>query len=207
VYKLRPVLHEPGPLRMSGFLSRAGMPVTAGQQLRISTTYDNELPHTRAMGIMLIYVARDEGVRDGCAPLPDDVRATRPPRARSTPPRVRVPLTGLGPGGRARDIRRPPGRTVRRRSGATLPVLDFFFRPGNVAVPSGATLRWRFPTETLHNVTLANGPRGFSSPNLSRDRVFAYKFDRRGTYRLFCSLHPIDMTATVTVGRRSKGRR
>lgn len=208
VYRLRPVLHEPGPLRMGAFVSPAGMPVTSGQELRITASYDNELPHTRAMGILLVYIAPDEGVRDGCAPPPSDVQALDvPPPGRSTPPRIEVPLTEMTSSGGTRDITRPPGRTLRRRSGATVSALDLFFRPVNLVVPAGATLRWSFPSETLHNVTLANGPRGFSSPNLSRGRVFEHRFTARGTYRLFCTLHPIQMTGTVTVGGRRGARR
>jgi plastocyanin len=204
VYKLRPVLHEPGPLNMSGFTSEQGYHLTAGQRLRLRSNYDAELPHTRVMGIAIVYIAPDEtGVTQPCAPLPSDVQSHRSNEpGRATPPRVRVPLTGIGPDGETRDIRRPPGRTVRRRSGSTISVRDYAFGPVNVAVRKGATLKWRFGSETLHNVTLANGPRGFSSPNLSEDRVYRYRFSKAGTYRVFCALHPIDMTATVTVGKR-----
>jgi len=202
VYRLRPVLHEPGPLRMSGFMSSQGFPVSAGQQLQITSRYDNELPHTRVMGIMMLYLAPDQGVAPGCGAPPADLQTyAAPPERRSKPPRMRVPLTGIGPDGRARDIRRPPGRTQSRRSGSTVSVLDFLFRPFNVSVRKGSTLRWRFPTEILHNVTLANGPRGFSSPNLNRGRVFQKKFEKPGTYSLFCTLHPTLMTGTVRVGR------
>jgi plastocyanin len=80
-------------------------------------------------------------------------------------------------------------------------VADFAFRPANVALRRGGTLRWRFFDSELHNVTLANGPRGFSSDNLDGGREFAQRFTTPGTYRLFCTLHPVAMTATVKVTR------
>ena len=71
---------------------------------------------------------------------------------------------------------------------------------------AGSTLTWRVGGETLHNVTLANGPRGFSSPNLNDGRTYSKKLSVPGTYKLFCGLHPVDMTATVKVTRNRKRR-
>jgi hypothetical protein len=81
-----------------------------------------------------------------------------------------------------------PGRLRRRRSDRG---------------QGGGTVTWRFDGPTLHNITLANGPRGFSSKNLSDGRIYRKKLTVPGTYQLFCGLHPVDMTATIKV----KGRR
>ena len=51
-------------------------------------------------------------------------------------------------------------------------------------------------------MTLANGPRGFSSVNLDGGRKYNFHFKTPGTYRIFCALHPIEMTETVTVRKR-----
>jgi plastocyanin len=48
-------------------------------------------------------------------------------------------------------------------------------------------------------VTLANGPRGFASPNYGSRAKFSYRFKVRGRYQIFCALHPVAMTETVTV--------
>src|SRR5437763_1331357 len=56
-YHVRPILHEPGPIAMSGTLSAQGFPVAAGQRLRLTADYDDQLPHTRVMGISIVYVA------------------------------------------------------------------------------------------------------------------------------------------------------
>jgi plastocyanin len=207
-YRVRPLLHEPGPISMSQFSSGLGIPVAAGEQLRLTASYDNRLPHTRVMGIMVLGFVPDAGADTRCAsPLPSDFRRFWLERAgRTATPQVRVPINGFPagnrPADRARAIRRPPGRTVELRSGSTIEVDDLYFGPANAAIRRGGLLRWRFLGDTLHNVTLANGPRGFSSANLSRDREFRYRFRKPGTYRLYCGLHPVSMTSTVAVGRR-----
>ena len=81
-----------------------------------------------------------------------------------------------------------------------------FFKRSNVSVKAGSKLTWRFGGPTLHNITLANGPRGFSSPNLNGGRTYSKKLSVPGTYQLFCGLHPVDMTATVKVTRKRKRR-
>ena len=70
VYKARPVIHEPGPINMSGFLSQQGLPLAKGQKLKLTANYENRYPHTRVMGIFGAYFAPDPAVTDGCAPLP-----------------------------------------------------------------------------------------------------------------------------------------
>jgi plastocyanin len=207
-YRVRPLLHEPGPIGMTQFTSGQGIPVQAGERLRLTATYDNRLPHTRVMGIMVLGFVPDAEADTRCAsgPPADLRRFWLRRRGRTRAPQVRVPINGLpapyGPGVRATAIRRPAGRTVALRGGSMIEVGDLYFGPTNVAIRRGGLLRWRFLGDTLHNVTLANGPRGFSSPNLSRDREFKYRFRKPGTYRLYCGLHPVSMTSTVTVGRR-----
>lgn len=200
-YNVQPILHEPGPVAMSAMVSAAGVPVAAGEALELVSRYDAELPHTRVMGIELLYVAPDDAVTTPCAQPPADlaeVVTTQPHRTEV--PRFRVGLTGLDRRGRAVAIRRPPGRVVRMRRGATIVAGDTFFSRRNVSVPAGATVRWRFPSKfTLHDVTVADGPEGFAAPHLRGGRVFKKTLTRKGTYKLFCSLHPVAMTQTVRV--------
>ena len=60
-------------------------------------------------------------------------------------------------------------------------------------------LNWRFGGDELHNVTVASGPRGFSSAHLDPGRSYRKKLTTPGTYKLFCGLHPVAMTQTVKV--------
>lgn len=200
-YHVKPVLHEPGPIAMSGTLSEQGFPVAQGQRIRLTATYDNERPHTRVMGIAGIYVAPSATPVDGCGPLPVDAQTFQTPLPhRTAPPVFKVPITGLDQNGRAVTIQRPPGATVALNSGASVDVKSFFFSRPNIALKRGAKLNWVFKSPSdLHNVTLANGPRGFASPNHSSNAKFSYRFQKRGRYQIFCGLHPVSMTETVTV--------
>ena len=200
-YRVRPVLHEPGPIHMSGFASGSGVPLAAGERVVLQSRYDASLPHTRVMGIMILFFAPDSSVTARCSPAPADLAELPAPTGRKAPPRFTVPIVGRRRG-RAVNIDAPPGRRVALGRRGTIRVGDLFFRRPNVSVRAGTTLTWRFGGESLHNVTLANGPRGFSSPNLSKGRTYSKRLSVPGTYQLFCGLHPVDMTATVKVKRR-----
>ena len=60
-------------------------------------------------------------------------------------------------------------------------------------------MRWQFRDLGLHDVTLASGPVGFASRWMRRGESYARRFDVPGTYRLFCSLHPVAMNQVVDV--------
>jgi plastocyanin len=200
-YRVRPLLHEPGPINMLSFQSAQGIPVAAGERLKLTAVYDAERPHVRVMGILGVGFVPDAGVTQPCAPEPTDRYEYFTERGgRKTEPRVVVPISAWSGRSRARAISRPRGPTVLMRRGGTVDVADTSFNPANVALSRPGLLRWRFFDDELHNVTLANGPRGFSSNNLSRGREFSYRFRKPGTYRLFCTLHPL-MTSTVRVER------
>lgn len=191
VYMARPVMHEPGPINMSGFVSQQGLPLVRGQRLKLTASYENRYPHTRVMGIMGVYFAPDASVTDGCAPLPPIETDAASIPGRSYPPHFGVPLA-----------HKPSGRVRRLRSGATIHVRDLRFDPARIRVRRGAVLRWKFDGFNLHDVTVATGPRGFSSPNLDGGRVFRQKLRVPGTYRLYCTHHPTQMVQEIKVTRR-----
>lgn len=207
-YNVRPVLHEPGPINMTGFTSAAGFPVARGERLRLDSNYDGRLVHTRVMGIMVVFLAQDPAAvaPSGCA-KPADIQESGPSEpGRGVAPRFTVPLTGIGRGGKAVTIAKPPGKRVRVRSGARITVGDRFFSKPNLTLPVGGMLRWRFASTELHNVTVANGPRGFASLNLDGNRDYRQRLKAPGTYKLFCALHPVSMTQTVKVVAKRKRR-
>jgi len=176
----RPILHEPGPTHMSQFTSAPGIPVAAGQTLRIRAVYDNGSPHTRAMGIMLVYLA--PGQTSGCQTTPRlDVDLGRP----SYPPSFAFPLP-----------RTPKGPLVRDVASST--VGEFAFSHPLVSLRRGTTFRWNFVGALQHDVTLVSGPVGFSSP-WTLGGSYSHTFTKRGTYKLFCSLHPARMSQIIVV--------
>jgi plastocyanin len=202
-YNVRPVLHEPGPIHMTGFRSARGVPVAAGERVVLDSNYDASQPHTRVMGIFLAYLAPDSSVTSRCGARPNDIEELPTPKGRKKPPPFTVPIVGLR-NGKAVNIAAPPGRRATLGPRGTISVGDLFFKRPNVAVRAGSKLTWRFEGDTLHNVTLANGPRGFSSPNLSDGRTYSRRLSVPGTYQLFCGLHPVDMTATIKVRRKRR---
>ncbi len=172
----RPVLHEPGPRHMTSFADPAGRPVRAGDVLRLTATYDNSRPHVRVMGISLVFLAPAPVA--GCASY-----ASALPEP-TTPEQVTIQL-----------LKRPVG--TQQRVSSTW-VGDYRFGAQRVTVRRGTRFTWRFVGSVAHDVTLASGPVGFSSPSQARGS-YSFRFERRGTYRLFCSLHPSRMTQIVTV--------
>jgi plastocyanin len=190
VYLVRPVIHEPGPNNMSGFRSQQGLPLAKGQRLKLTANYENRHPHMRVMGIFGTYFAPDPTVTDGCAPLPSIETDASTAPGRSDPPYFKVPLA-----------RKPKGRLRRLRSGATVRVRDSGFDKERVRVRRGAVLRWKFEAYEAHNVTVASGPRGFSSPSMGAGGVFRKKLKVPGTYRLYCTLHAQRMVQQIRVAR------
>jgi hypothetical protein len=179
----KPLLHEPGPSKMSTFQSREGIPVAAGERLRLAAVYDNDRPHTRVMGIMLLYFSpRPVGACGPMPPLSIDFGSPGPP------PPFSMPLP-----------RKPRGPLYRNRRSTW--VGDFRYGHERISIRRGASFTWRFVGSVEHDVTLVSGPEGFASP-WTKSGTFAHRFTRAGTYHLFCSLHPARMTQTILVRKR-----
>jgi hypothetical protein len=178
---IKPVMHENGPKHMTTFASAAGIPVSKGDRLRLNAVYENSLPHTRVMGIMLVYLAPDSV--SPCGPAP--ALAPDPLSSPGAPPRVVLPL-----------LRQPRGALFRDLLGTWAG--DYRYGHERISVRPGTAFRWRFLGRERHDVTLASGPVGFASQSRASGS-FSFRFTRPGTYRLFCSLHPTRMTQIVTV--------
>lgn len=177
--KPRPLLHEPGPTKMSSFRSAEGVPVAKGQTLRLAAVYENSAPHTRAMGIMLLFLA--PGAVTGCGATPPlEVDLGRP----SAPPPFSMPLP--------RAPRGDPQRTTSTFVG------DFAFGAERILLRRGQTFTWRFRGGVQHDVTVIGGPVGFSAP-WTTVGTFRHRFTKPGTYRIFCSLHPARMVQQISV--------
>jgi len=203
-YNVRPILHEPGPINMSAFRSTTGLPVHAGETIRLNSTYDNSLPHVRVMGILVAYLAPDAAVTQNCGPVPgwEVLKTSQPGRPGPIP--FTIPLTGLDANGQATAINAPPGPIEKAGKNTVIPVGDRFFGAPNLRVRQGSWLTWQFNGSELHNVTLANGPLGIGTDNLDGGRIFTQKFNRPGTYRFFCALHPVQMQERVIVTPKKK---
>ncbi|HEX6025741.1 MAG TPA: hypothetical protein VFZ00_27370 [Solirubrobacter sp.] len=185
---IRPILHEPGPIANGTFRSLEGVPVAAGELLERAAVHDNATLHVAAMGFWVLLMAKDDAV-SGCPPLPGDVReVTKPAKYDTVAPFVfsrKVP-----------QLFKPTGRW-RAFDGR---VGDQFFRRGRVTARVGQRLTWRFTGVEPHSVTVANGPRGFSSNYLGITRgKYSFTPTVPGTYRLTCLIHPTTMAQTLKV--------
>jgi hypothetical protein len=183
-YRVRPILHEPSPISMSRIVSDDGIPVSAGDKLRLRAVYDNHLPHTRVMSILMAYLV--PGDVEPCAASPDDLEKQDVPRRSRRPyPPATVPLM-TPPRGPFKPFTKPIG------------VSDYFFAQRRVVVNRGSTVTWNFDGNVDHDVAVANGPYAFSSEWIKQGQ-FSYRFRKRGTYGLFCTLHPGLMSQELKV--------
>ncbi len=192
---IRPILHEPGPIANGTFASSEGVPVTQGEVLERVAVHDDVKPHVAAMGFWILAMVRDDTVTP-CAPMPWDLReVTVPPKYDTSAPYVFDRLVPqLSP---ARGPWKPfPAKPS--------PVYDRFFAPQRLTARVGQKLTWRFSGVEPHSVTVANGPRGFSSSYLG-NTAGDYSFTPTvpGVYRLTCLIHPTTMSQTVRVARRT----
>jgi plastocyanin len=204
LYAMSPMLHEPSPRSVGIATSATGWTVRAGERIRVDSVYDNTRPHVKVMGIAHIYVAED-GASAGvlCAPLPADVADERLafPGApgRVEPPVVHQDISRRDARGVGRAIAFLAGRDVPEGPNAVVDVRRFRFWPPRISVAAGSRITWRFQDRQQHDVSWVEGPRGFASRYEKRGGAYTTQLTEPGTYTYFCSLHPVDMAATITV--------
>lgn len=73
---------------------------------------------------------------------------------------------------------------------------DFMFAPVSLTVPAGSTVTWTNKDDEPHTVVSDSG--SFRSGALDTGESFSFKFDKPGTYRYACSIHP-RMVGTIVV--------
>jgi plastocyanin len=199
LYAVRPLLHEPDPKRISWSQWSDGWAIAQGDRLKVTALYDASRPHMRVMGIAHVYLAPDPAVQPGCSAPPAAAETLGPDfSGRADPPGVLLTLARWRGYGVAEPIARPPGRFVRKPGDARVRVDDFSFEPSLLSVPRGATVRWRFRDDRIHDATMVRGPRGFATATV-RGRAQEQRFRVPGEYRLYCSIHPVLMSQVIKV--------
>jgi plastocyanin len=87
--------------------------------------------------------------------------------------------------------------SVGQTSNATqIEVKNFMFAPTQLTVKAGSTVTWTNKDEEPHTVVSDTGM--FKSGGMDTNESFSYKFDKPGTYRFACSIHP-RMVGTIVV--------
>lgn len=200
VYQVKPLLHEPDPLNLSWWQSATGVPVKKGEKLIVRAGYRNDFPYMRVMGIVHVYIAHGKAPGAGaCGPLPAEAqRLGADFTGRTTPPHMNLTLAQMGSDGYAHPWDGPPPPTKTFAGNGTVRESLQRFSPGNISIKAGSSVTWNFRDKDLHDATLAVGPRGFSSPPMWGG-TFKQRFDVPGTYKIYCSLHPIEMQQVLTV--------
>jgi plastocyanin len=79
---------------------------------------------------------------------------------------------------------------------ATISIQNFSFAPVSMTVAPGTTVRWKNLDGEPH--TVRSVADGFRSEPLDQNDSFTFKFDKPGTYRYVCSIHP-QMIGTIIV--------
>ena len=79
---------------------------------------------------------------------------------------------------------------------ATISIDKFMFAPTSLTVTAGTTVHWKNLDPEPH--TVRGVDTNFRSDPLDQNDSFAHKFDKPGTYRYVCSIHP-QMLGTIVV--------
>jgi plastocyanin len=74
-------------------------------------------------------------------------------------------------------------------------IANFAFDPASVTVKVGDTVTWTNNDSTTHTIT---GDGGLDSGDVAPGSTFSKTFDKAGTYKYHCSIHPT-MTGEVVV--------
>jgi 3',5'-cyclic-AMP phosphodiesterase len=93
------------------------------------------------------------------------------------------------------DVPLEPEVTTAEAHGVS--VDNFSFAPAMASVAIGSTITWTNHDDIPH--TIVSTEQKFKSPVLDTGEQFSHRFDARGTYTYFCSLHP-KMTGQIVVG-------
>ena len=91
-----------------------------------------------------------------------------------------------------------PGVSGAENAAASTIVLarDFMFAPAALTVSAGSTVIWTNKDDEPHTVVSEAGL--FRSGALDTGDSFSFRFDKPGTYRYTCSIHP-RMVGTIVV--------
>ena len=80
-----------------------------------------------------------------------------------------------------------PG-AVQSNEAATVKIDNFTFGPAKLTVAKGTEVTWTNVDDIPHTVVLT--AIGVRSKAIDTDKVFAYRFDKSGSFSYICGLHP-----------------
>jgi plastocyanin len=132
------------------------------------------------------------------APPAPPAPTTAAPTTQAPAPTTPAPTTTATP---AATTASPPA-TEPPPEGTIITIGDLFFRPSTITVTAGETVVWQHDGSFPHTTTAGTpGDRTgeWHSGTMSGGDTFSVTFDSAGTFQYFCTIHPNDMQATITV--------
>jgi plastocyanin len=92
------------------------------------------------------------------------------------------------------------GHKVAAAESTQITIQNFSFEPKALTVVPGTEVTWFNGDEEPHNIVNADPgqPRLFRSQGLDGGEKYSFTFDKPGTYRYICSIHP-HMEGTIIV--------
>lgn len=79
---------------------------------------------------------------------------------------------------------------------ARISIKDFMFAPTTLKIKAGTAVLWINKDDEPHTVVSETGL--FRSGGVDTDETFTYTFEKPGTYRFICTIHP-KMVGTIVV--------
>ena len=81
---------------------------------------------------------------------------------------------------------------------ASVTIDNFSFKAPAITIAAGTRVTWTNRDDIPHTITADGIPPAYHSHPLDTGEQFSMVFDKAGTFRYYCSLHP-KMRGTVTV--------
>jgi plastocyanin len=76
-------------------------------------------------------------------------------------------------------------------------IANFSFTPASVTIKAGCSVTWTNTVSTKHTTTSTTSI--WDSGQLNKNVTFTRQFNSTGTFPYVCSVHPAQMTGTITV--------
>jgi|SRR5581483_3363598 len=74
---------------------------------------------------------------------------------------------------------------------------DDFFNRSKITIKKGTVVNWRWKTKDRHTVTEYSGRWG--SKGETRTGNFKHRFKSKGTWTVYCLVHPVEMRQKIVV--------
>jgi plastocyanin len=91
-----------------------------------------------------------------------------------------------------------PAFAAEAKPATTIVIDNFSFSPAQLSVAAGSTVTWENHDDMPHTIVNDATPREFRSAPLDSGEHFSQTFEKPGTYKYFCSIHP-HMTGMIVV--------